>query len=188
MRVGRGGTVTYAEDGKPQADLVESLVNGFLTEQDARAVADQYPDTYGSIVLWIREAAGAGDWTSVGKFTNLAAPLRAAGLDEVVQGILDSGAPGCNAEDLVEILGEVGGGSAVACLFRVAERSVSEDAPAYWLCQKVIASLGEIGAPQAVECLRRMTASSWPDVVRWHAAVELEIEEELGFDEDRMLA
>ncbi|MEU7159868.1 hypothetical protein AB0A98_26040 [Streptomyces chrestomyceticus] len=138
--------VTYAEDGKPQADLAASLVNGFLTEQDARAVADQYPDTYGSIVLWIREAADAGDWTRVGKFTNLAAPLRAAGLDAVVQGILDSGAPGCNAEDLVEILGG-GGGSAVACLFRVAERSVSEDAPAYWLCQKVIAALGEMGAP-----------------------------------------
>ncbi|WP_157851448.1 HEAT repeat domain-containing protein [Streptomyces monomycini] len=180
--------MTYAEDGKPQADLVESLVNGFLTEQDARAVADRYPETYGSVVSWIREAAEAGDWTRVGKFTNLAAPLRVAGLDGVVQGILDSGAPGCNAEDLVEILGEVGGASAVACLFRVAERSASEDAPAYWLCQKAIASLGEIGAPQAFEGLRRMTASSWPDVVRWHAAAELDIEEELGFDEDRMLA
>ncbi|MFB1048993.1 HEAT repeat domain-containing protein [Streptomyces chrestomyceticus] len=65
---------------------------------------------------------------------------------------------------------------------------MGEDTPAYWLCQKVIASLGEIGTPEALECLRRMTASSWPDAVRWHAAVELENEEELGFDEDRMLA
>ncbi len=70
---------------------------------------------------------------------------------------------------------------------RVAEDSVDEDSPAYWLCQKVVFSLGEIGTPEAREHLRRMTTLSWPDVVRWHAAVELGVEDELGFDEEQML-
>ncbi|KOG90570.1 hypothetical protein ADK38_07970 [Streptomyces varsoviensis] len=87
----------------------------------------------------------------------------------------------------MDILGEIREVDAVACLFRVAEKSVSEDAPAYWLCQKVISSLGEIGTPEAYECIREMTAQSWPDIVRWHAAVEVGIEDELGFDESHML-
>lgn len=87
----------------------------------------------------------------------------------------------------MDILGEIQDVSAVTCLSRVAKRSVIEDAPAYWLCQKVIASLGEIGTPESLECVRRMTTQPWPNPVRWHAAVELEIEDELGFDEDQML-
>lgn len=70
---------------------------------------------------------------------------------------------------------------------RVADGSVGKDAPAYWLCQKVVSALGEIGTPDAFERIRQMTDQSWPDVVRWHAAVELGIEDELGFDEGRML-
>ncbi|MGW0881757.1 HEAT repeat domain-containing protein [Streptomyces sp. NPDC002671] len=166
---------------------MESLVNGFLTEQDARSIAELHPGLCGGIVSWIREAAHMGNWTRVEKFANLAAPLRVAGLGEVLQEVLDSDAAGLNKEDLVDILGEIREAGAVTSLFRVAEGSVSKDAPAYWLCQKVIASLGEIGTPEALECIRQMTAQSWPDAVRWHAAVELGIEGELGFDEDQML-
>jgi hypothetical protein len=32
-----------------------------------------------------------------------------------------------------------------------------------------------------------MTADSWPNPIRWHAAVALRVEDELGFDEDLML-
>ncbi|GAA3375486.1 hypothetical protein GCM10020367_43480 [Streptomyces sannanensis] len=179
--------MNFPKDENSQVDLVESLVNGFLAEQDARSIAAQYPEVAGSIVSWIREAAHMGNWARVGRFANLAAPLRVVGLGGVLQEIFDSDVQGSNEEDLVDILGEIQAADAVACLFRVAERSASKDAPAYWLCQKVISSLGEIGTPEALERIRRMTASPWPDAVRWHAAVELEIEEELGFDEDRML-
>jgi hypothetical protein len=171
------------------ADRVASLVNG-VTERDARIIATQHPEVVDAIVSWIREAAQAMDWQRVGKFANLAAHLRPPGLGAVLQEILDSdfhGAPGLNAEDLVEILGEIGATDSVACLFRVAERSVSSDAPAYWLIQKVILSLGELGTPGALELLHAMTAPPWPDPVRWHAAVTLGIEDDLGFDEDRML-
>lgn len=172
---------------RPEADLVESLVNGFLTERDARSIAELHPGLCDVIVSWIREAAHVGSWARVEKFANLAAPLRVAGLGEVLQEILDSDAAGMNKEDLVDILGEIREVGAATCLFRVAEGSASKDAPAYWLCQKVISSLGEIGTPEAFERIRQMTAQSWPDTVRWHAAVELGIEDELGFGEDQML-
>ncbi|MFF4607407.1 hypothetical protein ACFY12_32305 [Streptomyces sp. NPDC001339] len=170
-----------------QVEIVESLGNGFITEQVARSLAERHPELCDDIVSWIREAAHAENWTRVDKFANLAAPLRVAGLGAALQEILDSDAVGFNAEDLVDILGEIQEVGAVTCLFHVAERSVSEDAPAYWLCQKVTSSLGEIGTPEAHDHLRRMTAPSWPNTVRWHAAVELGAEEELGFDEDQML-
>ncbi|MYZ40141.1 MULTISPECIES: HEAT repeat domain-containing protein [unclassified Streptomyces] len=164
---------------------MESLADG--TGRDSRFIAAKYPEVTQFIVSWIREAARAGNWARVDKFANLAAPLRVPGLGGALQEILDSDAMGFNKEDLVEILGEIHALDAVPCLFRVAECSVGEDAPAYWLCQKVISSLGEIGTPEALGCIRQMTAVLWPDAVRWHAAVELGIEEELGFDEDRML-
>ena len=170
-----------------EVDLVESLVTGFLTERDAGSIAERHPELCDVIVSWIREAARAGNWTRVGKFANLAASLRVEGLREVLQEILDSGAAGLNKEDLVDILGEIREAGAVSSLFRVAEGSVSKDAPAYWLCQKVISSLGEIGTPDALSRIRQMTSQSWPDAIRWHAAVELDIDDELGFDEGQML-
>ncbi|WP_158073112.1 HEAT repeat domain-containing protein [Streptomyces kebangsaanensis] len=179
--------MTFPNSESPQAGAVESLVNGFITKRDAESIVAEHPEAADAIVGWIREAAHAGNWSRVDTFANLAAPLRVPGLGEVLQEILDSGASGFNKEDLVEILGEIQATESVACLFRVAERSVREDAPAYWLCQKVIFSLGWIGTPEALERIRRMTVTPWPDVVRWNAAVELEIEEELGFDEDQML-
>ncbi|MFD4754277.1 HEAT repeat domain-containing protein [Streptomyces sp. NPDC058426] len=177
--------MTFHGEERSQADLVEALADG--TGRDARSIAAGRPEVTQLIASWIREAAHAGNWTRVDKFANLAAPLQAPGLGGALQEILDSDAVGFNKEDLVEILGEIRETDAVACLFRVAEGSVDEDAPAYWLCQKVISSLGEIGTPEALERLRRMTSQSWPDVVRWHAAVELGVEDELGFDEDQML-
>src|SRR5688500_19249809 len=98
---------------RSEADLVESLVNGFLTKQDARSIAELHPGISGDIVFWIREAAEVGDWARVEKFVNLAAPLQVAGLDEILQEILDSDAAGINEEDLVDILGEIRDVSAV---------------------------------------------------------------------------
>ena len=73
-------------------------------------------------------------------------------------------------------------------MFRVVRRSLESDAPAYWLCQKAIFSLSELGSDEAERYLREMTSDSWPDPIRWHAAVALCIEDELGFDEDSMVS
>lgn len=179
--------MTHSRADRLESDRVKSLVTGFLTERDSRSISELHPGLRSAIVSWIREAAYAENWTRVEKFASLAAPLRVEGLGEVLQEILDSGAAGLNKEDLVDILGEIREVGAVSSLFRVAEGSLSKDAPAYWLCQKVIASLGEIGTPEALGRIRQMTAQSWPDAIRWHAAVELGIEDELGFDEVQML-
>jgi hypothetical protein len=108
---------------RSEADLVEALANGFLAEQEARSIAELHPGVSDVIVSWIREAAREGDWVRVGKFANLAAPLRVEGLGEVLQEILDSAAAGVNEEDLVDILSEIREADAVDCLFRVAEGS-----------------------------------------------------------------
>lgn len=171
------------------ADLIESQLNG-VTERDAQTIAAEHPEVVGAIVTWIREAAQAMNWRRAGKFANLAARLHPPGLAAVLQEIFDSyfpGTPGLNGEDLVEILGEIGSSDSVSCLFRVAERFVIDDAPDFWLIQKVILSLREIGTTEALDDLRSMTASSWPDPVRWHAAVMLGIEDDIGFNEDEML-
>lgn len=161
-----------------------------IGQQDARNIAASYPEVPDVIVSWIREAAQNEDWDKVGKFANLAAHFNPPGLGETLQGILESSARHSvklNKEDLVDILGEIGAVGSVQSIFRVAEESAEADAPAYWLIQKAILALGEIGTPEADECLRAMTEPAWAAPVRWHAAVMLGIEDDLGFDEDEML-
>jgi len=121
--------VTPSIAEKTEADLVESLVDGLLAEQDAKSIAEFRPGLREVIVSWIRGAVYVGNWSRVEKFANLAVPLRVAGLTEVLQEILDLGATGLNKEDLVDILGEIREPSAVFSLFRVAEDSMSQDAP-----------------------------------------------------------
>ncbi|MFB9542189.1 hypothetical protein [Micromonospora sagamiensis] len=128
------------------------------------------------------------DWRRVERLANLAALLRAPGLGEVLQSILSSDVrDGLNEEDLVDILGEIGAVGAARTIFQVVERSLETDAPAYWLCQKAIGALCDIGTEEARRYLCEMTTDSWPDPIRWHAAVGLCVEDELGFDEDSML-
>lgn len=176
-----------SEDGS-RADLVDALAIGFITTERATAIATQYPEATASIVGWIQEAATSQDWRRVERLANLAAPLRAPGLGEALRDLLDASIDQLNNEDMVDILGEIRAVESVNSLFRLAERSVESDSPAYWLCQKVILSLSELDTEEANGYLRAMTATSWPRPIRWHAAVALEIEDELGFDEDQMLS
>jgi hypothetical protein len=95
-----------------------------------------------------------------------------------------------NREDLVDMLGELRapeGVDAISALIRERKRS---DGPFFPLCVKGVQSLGEIGTPDALALLRGIAMSTpdeWPDPLRWHAAEQLGIEDELGFDEDEML-
>lgn len=73
----------FRRDHESQADLVDSLVVGFISAERAQAIAAQYPDVTASIASWIREAATAQNWRRVERLANLAAPLRAPGLGEV---------------------------------------------------------------------------------------------------------
>jgi hypothetical protein len=169
-----------------RADLVDSLAVG-VTPERATEIAAEYPEVKESIVDWIRESSAAQDWRRVERLANLAAPLRAPGLGEALRDLLDANIAELNNEDIVDILGEIRETRAANSIFRLVERSVTSDAPSYWLCQKAILSLSDVDTDEAKGYLRAMTAANWPRPIRWHAAVALQIEDKLGFDEDHML-
>ncbi|MFC7219191.1 hypothetical protein ACFQLX_13590 [Streptomyces polyrhachis] len=174
-------------DEERQLAAVETLAAGFVTEQQGLDIAARHPMVTGSIARWIRETALAGDLRRAQRLANAAAALRAPGLGAVLQELLDADIPDLNNEDFVDILGDIGAADSVACILRVVERSLDRDAPAYWLTQKAISSLTDIGTEKALDHVRGMTEPMWPNVVRWHAAYALDIDEELGFDEDTMI-
>lgn len=170
------------------AEAVDSyLVRRPVTAEVARTVRERFPEAVESLERWIRAAAATRDWRRVERFANLGAALNAPGLGGVIIDLLEGDPDGLNQEDLVDILGEMAAIGAANVLFRVVQRSHVFDAPAYWLCQKAIFALSELESAEANRYLRQMTVESWPDPIRWHAAVALCIEDELGFDEDSML-
>ena len=171
------------------ADAVYSdIAHGPVTAELADDIQTRFPETCDSIERWIRAAAVVHDWRRVERFANLGAVLGAPGLGSVIVDLLETNPPGLNQEDLVDILGEIRAVDAASTIFRVVERSLNSDGPAYWLCQKAILSLSELDTDEAKSYLIQMTDDSWPNVVRWNAAVALGIEDELGFDEESMLA
>lgn len=176
-----------SENKSPIFELIDSLITGFVTPEQAYEIARKYPSTSSSIAGWIHESAARGEWRRVERLANLAAPLAAPGLADVLRKLIDAEVSGLNVEDIVEILGEVRAVHAAASIFRLLERSLNSDAPAYWLSQKIIFALHELDTVEADGYLWSMTRSDWPNPIRWHAAVALGVEEGLGFDEDQML-
>ncbi|GLI00451.1 hypothetical protein [Phytohabitans aurantiacus] len=167
------------------AEAVDShLVRRPVTAEVARAVQERCPEVVDSLERWISAAAAAGDWRRVERFANLGAKLQAPGLDRVIMDLLEANHAGLNQEDLVDILGEIMAVDSASVIFGIVKRSIESDAPAYWLCQKAILALSELESDEASRYLKEMTADSWPNLIRWHAAVALCVEDELGFDED----
>jgi hypothetical protein len=158
-----------------------------VTAEVAEVVQERFPEAAGSLERWIRSAAEARDWRRVERFANLGAAWRTPGLGSAIIHVLEANFDGLNQEDLVDILGEIGAVDAAGTIFRVVNRSLESDAPTYWLSQKAILALSELETDEADRYLREMTADSWPNPIRWHAAVALRVEDELGFDEDLML-
>ncbi|MER7501440.1 hypothetical protein AB0L05_20950 [Nonomuraea pusilla] len=173
--------------GNGVIDRVDALMDGYISPERAQEISRRYPAVSNAVVGWIRESAAQRNWRRVERFANLAAALKAAGLGGAVIELVDSAVEGLNYEDLVDILGEIGEEASANSMFRLAERSREHDAPAFWLCQKVILSLSELDTDEARDKLRMMTTAAWPSAVRWHAAVALGVEEQLGFDEDHLL-
>lgn len=173
--------------GESVLETIDLLIEGYVTPQRAEEISRQYPTVRESLSRWIERSAAQRNWRRVERLANLAARLNAPGLGSTLIKLLDSHAEELNHEDLVEILGEIREEAAATALFRLVERSIESDAPAYWLCQKAISSLGELGSDEADGFLSLLTEAGWPAIIRWHAAVELNVEDDLGFDEDQML-
>ncbi|MEU1694636.1 hypothetical protein ABZ590_25110 [Streptomyces hirsutus] len=173
----------------------EVLGSGYIGENSANRVIGELPDISTRIDALLSDACADGDWQTVTTLANLARWVAPTGLTERLIPILEARPRGVNKEDLVEILGELESESAVPVIARVFEEELDGDAPGYWLCKKCIAALGAVhfalqGArtSDAADFLRQVATGDYPNQLKWEAAVELGIEDDLGFDEDEMTA
>lgn len=164
---------------------------GYISAERAQAIVAEAPEARDRILGWLRAAAAAGDWRTVEKFANLAVHTHPEGLAAVLAPIVADGRAPTNYEDMVEILGEVADherdAEAVPAIVRLLTARLPSDGPAYALSLKAVQALGSIGGTGAENALRAVAEDAGhPDPVRWEAAVELGIEDDLGFDEDEM--
>ncbi|MEE1756764.1 hypothetical protein [Streptomyces sp. SP18CS02] len=168
---------------------VDSLLKGgYIGAEKAAAVARAEPLAASPAVLdWLGVCAARGEWTRFGRLAALAAELHPRGLGELLAPVIASGEAGAVLEDLVDIAGQVRAAAAVPALAGLIDSRGETDAPYFPLCVKCVESLGEIGTEEANAALRAVATGAYPDPLRWHAAVELGIEDDLGFDEDEML-
>ncbi|NLU66644.1 HEAT repeat domain-containing protein [Streptomyces sp. HNM0574] len=166
------------------AGVRELLGTGYIGAEQARAVRERAPGFAARILEHLGAARDSGDWSRFLRLANLAAWLRPAGLGELLVAVLAERPPGLDVEDLVEILGELETPQAVPVLAQLL-REWPRD-PYRWLSLKCVRSLGAIGGERARRALREMAEGDGPDPLRWNAAVELGIEDELGFDEEEM--
>ncbi|MEU9456354.1 HEAT repeat domain-containing protein [Streptomyces sp. NPDC048277] len=172
-------------------ERVDSLViGGYISAERAEEAAAAVPVARERILGWLRITSAEGDWRRFERLAGLALHLHREGLGPILAGVLTARPTDVNAEDLVDLLGALRapeGAAPVAALVR--ERKTT-DGPFFTFCVKAIQTLGEIGTPEAADFLRGIATGdpdTWPDPLRWHAAEELGIEDELGFDEDQML-
>lgn len=173
----------------------EVLGSGYIGKNSANRVIDEFSDISTRIDTLLFGACTNGDWQAVTTLADLARWVAPTGLAERLLPILEARPRGVNKEDLVEILGELESDSAVPVISRVFEEELDGDAPGYWLCKKCIAALGAVHfalqgtrASDAADFLRQVATGDYPNQLKWEAAVELGIEDDLGFDEDEMTA
>ncbi|PWI17217.1 hypothetical protein DI272_25930 [Streptomyces sp. Act143] len=166
------------------------LTGGYIGRDKAAEVAAKVPEARDRILGWLGAAADAEDWRRFERLAAAAVHLHPDGLAPILVRALAADATGVNSEDLVDMLGELRAPEAVEAIGRLVHRRRDVDGPFFPLCIKGIQALGEIGTPDAEQFLTTVATSApgeWPDPLRWHAAEQLGIEDELGFDEDEML-
>lgn len=174
-----------------ELERVDALVTGgYIDARRAEETSAAVPAARQRVLDWLRIASTEGDWRRFERLASLALHLHPEGLGPVLAAVLVSGPPGVNTEDLVDLLGELRAPEGVEPVATLVRERKSTDGPYFTFSVKALQTLGEIGTPEAVEFLRSIATgdpATWPDPLRWHAAEELGIEDELGFDEERML-
>jgi len=178
-------------DGLAARRVRELAGTGYISAERARAIVAAAPEARDRILGWLRAATADGDWRTVEKFANLAVHTHPEGLAAILAPIVADGTAPTNYEDLVEILGEVADherdAEAVPAIVRLLAARLPSERPAYALSLKAVRALGAIGGAEAEHALRAVAdGADHPGRVRWEAAVELGIEDDLGFDEDAM--
>ncbi|MFC8620516.1 hypothetical protein ACFT9M_29420 [Micromonospora purpureochromogenes] len=165
----------------------EALGTGYLGPKQAQAAAAAVPELPDALLPLLRQFAASGDLRRFERYAVAATHLHPDGLGEIICDVLDAGDVGVNGEELVDILGEIRYLRGVPSIIGFMNRRLPSDRPYFTTAIKCVSCLGEIGSDEARKALRELTGPELPDPVRWHAAVELGMEDELGFDEDEML-
>ncbi|MFC9506087.1 hypothetical protein [Streptomyces sp. NPDC057002] len=181
-----------AVEANTPMERADSIVvgRGYVGRERAEEVAAEVPEARTHILGWLRTVSEAGDWRRFERLAGVAVHLHPDGLAPVLASALASHAAGLNSEDLVDMLGELRAPEGVEPISALVQEKRDVDGPFFSFCVKGIQALGEIGGADAERFLRSIATNepgSWPDALRWHAAEELGIEDELGFDEDDML-
>lgn len=177
---------------KEQGEAIERVdaklrAAGYTTPARSAEIADTEPGASGEIIGWLRRLMHEGRWLRFSRFANLAFHLHPDELAPLlIEGIL-AGEPAGTIEDMVEMLGELNSAEAIPALANLVEIRRGQDSPYFPLCIKCIQAIGAIDAPSRDEVLRSIATGAYPDPLKWHAAEEVGMIEELGFDEDEML-
>ncbi|MFF5155335.1 hypothetical protein ACFY3N_03500 [Streptomyces sp. NPDC000348] len=179
-------------EAKALTERADSLIagRGYVGRECAEDVAAEIPEVRSRVLGWLRTVAEAGDWRRFERLAGVAVHLRPDGLAPLLASVLVSRPSGVNTEDLVDMLGELRAPEGVEPISSLVREGKDTDGPFLSFCVKGIQALGEIGGAEAERFLRSVAVSepgTWPDPLRWHAAEELGIEDELGFDEDDVL-
>lgn len=172
----------------PAFERVRTLIaKGYLDDEETAELARDFPEAASEVLGLLRELAAAREWPQFVRYAGLAAHLHPDGLADVIVPVIAEQRPTGDYEDLVEILGELRAAEAVPAVVALLTARYAAEAPYFSLSVKCIYALGTIGTAEANKALRAIATGDWPNPLRWNAAVELRIEDELGFDEDDML-
>lgn len=89
-------------------DRADGIVagRGYVGRERAAEVA-AVPESRTRILDWLRNLSDDGDWRRFERLAGVAIHLRPHGLAPILTSVLASGAPGVNAEDLIDMLGEL---------------------------------------------------------------------------------
>ncbi|MFD3626595.1 hypothetical protein [Streptomyces sp. NPDC058698] len=179
-------------EAKALLERADSLIagRGYVGRECAEGVATEIPEVRTRVLGWLRTVSEAKDWRRFERLAGVAVHLRPDGLAPLLTSVLVSRPSGVNTEDLVDMLGELRAPEGVEPISSLVQERKDTDGPFFSFCAKGIQALGEIGGAEAERFLRSVAVSepgAWPNPLRWHAAEELGIEDELGFDEDDML-
>ncbi|MEU8795696.1 hypothetical protein [Streptomyces sp. NPDC048643] len=167
-----------SDEDRDAAARVDSLVvgRGYIGRQRAGEVAAAVPEARARILDWLRASAGTGDWRRFERLACVALHLHPEGLGSILAGALEPGVRGVDAEELVDLLGELRAPEGVEPIRAILFERRTSDGPLYALCLKAVQALGEIGTPEALECLGAIATAipeEWPAVLRRYSAEEL---------------
>lgn len=169
---------------------------GFLGASQVREALNRVPRARHEIVEWIEQSIDDGDsgrfrslvnFATAAKFADMLEPVD---LDRLIIPLVVNREEQYLLEDLVEILGElesVDAVEAVAGLFEERCVNAANDLINQSLCLKCIYALSSIDTDEARGVLRGIAIGAYPNILRWHAACQLDIDGELGFDKDEMV-